>query len=144
MDVQTRAEKAARKLLSGDRASHSFDMRLDTIRPGYAEVSMVVRDDMINGHKTAHGGVVFTLADTAFACACNSHNITNVAANCQISFVRPALLGDRLLARAEEISLGRRSGVYDVRVENGDGKLVALFRGMSMSLDRPLFEEDME
>ena len=142
MDANTRARRAAEKLLSGDNASASFSMVLETIRPGFAEVSMTIREDMINGHNTAHGGTVFTLADTAFACACNSHNISNVAASCQINFVRPALLGDKLMARAEEINLGRRSGVYDVRVENSDGKLVALFRGMSMSLDKPLFEEE--
>jgi acyl-CoA thioesterase len=142
MDPTLIAQKAAQTMLSEDRASTAMGIVLHTVKPGYAVVSMEVRADMVNGHNTAHGGIVFSLADTAFACACNSHNVVNVAASCQINFTRPAVLGDRLLATATELSLGRRTGVYDVRIENGAGKLIAVFRGQSMSLNRPVFKED--
>jgi len=140
MDAQQLAKLSVDKLISGDTASRNLGMELQSASPGGAVVSMTVRDDMVNGHKTAHGGIVFTLADTAFACACNSHNVTNVAQSCSINFTRPALLGDVLLATATEVTRGRRSGVYDVRVENGDGKLVAIFRGQSANLNTPLVE----
>ncbi|HFB54711.1 MAG TPA: hydroxyphenylacetyl-CoA thioesterase PaaI [Hellea balneolensis] len=142
MDTMLIAAKAVQTMLDEDQASKAMGMELQTIQPGYAEVSMNIREDMVNGHNTAHGGIVFSLADTAFACACNSHNVVNVAASCQINFMRPALLGDVLLAKATELSLGRRSGVYDVHVTNQAGKLVAVFRGHAMSLDKPVFTED--
>ena len=136
------AKKAVTTMLATDNASAALGMSLESVQPGQSHVSMDIRPDMVNGHNITHGGVIFTLADTAFACAGNSHNIVNVAANCQINFLRPALLGDTLHAHAVEQSLGRRSGVYDVRIENQNGKLVALFRGHSMSLDKPVFRED--
>jgi len=140
VDAAQLAQFAVQKMLSGDEASRSLGMELKTVGAGTAIVSMKVRKDMVNGHDIAHGGIVFTLADTAFACACNSHNVVNVAQSCSINFTRPALLGDVLTATAVEVTRGRRSGVYDVRVENGDGKLVALFRGQCASLDKPLVE----
>jgi len=140
--MKARALKSMNTMLSSDEASRSLGMELVDGGPGFAEVKMTVRKDMVNGHDIAHGGMVFALADTAFACACNSHNIVNVAASCQINFTRPALLGDMLTAKATELNRGKRSSIYDVRVENGDGKPVALFRGQSMSLDKPLFEEN--
>ncbi len=142
MDKDVLAKTAANEMLSTDAASKMLGMVLQGVNPGAAKVSMKIRADMVNGHEIAHGGIVFSLADTAFACACNSHNIVNVAANCSINFVRPALLGDTLIASAQEQSLGRRSGVYDVRVEKDNGKLVALFRGYSMSLDKAVVKEN--
>lgn len=136
------ARTAVETMLSSDKASASLDMVLESVGPGHASVSMVIGPNMVNGHDIAHGGIVFTLADTAFACACNSHNIINVAANCQINFLRPALRDDRLVATATEVNVGRRSGVYDVNIKNQDGKLLAVFRGNSMSLGKPLFNED--
>ncbi len=140
MDTKQLAQLAVQKMLSADEASRSLGMELLAVGAGTAGVSMKVRKDMVNGHNIAHGGIVFTLADTAFACACNSHNIVNVAQSCTVNFTRPAVLGDVLTANAVEVTRGRRSGVYDVRVENGDGKLVALFRGQCASLDKPLVE----
>jgi len=140
VDTTKLAQLAIEKMLSEDKASRTLGMELLSVSAGTATVSMTVRKDMVNGHNIAHGGIIFTLADTAFACACNSYNVVNVAQSCQINFTRPAVLGDILSARAVEISRGRRSGVYDVRVENGDGKLVALFRGQCASLDKPLVE----
>ncbi len=134
------AKLAVEKMLSGDKASSSLGMILQNVGPGTATLSMLVRPDMVNGHNIVHGGMVFSLADTAFACACNSHNVVNVAQSCQINFTRPALLGDVLSAKAVEVTRGRRSGVYDVRVENQDGKLVALFRGQCASLAEKIVE----
>jgi len=140
VDAPQLAQLAIEKMLTEDEASRALGMELLNVSAGAAIVSMKIRKDMVNGHNIAHGGIVFALADTAFACACNSYNIVNVAQSCQINFTRPALLGDVLNAHAVEISRGRRSGVYDVRVENGDGKLVVLFRGQCASLDKPVVE----
>jgi len=140
MDAQKLAQLSADHMLASDQASHSLGMELISTGPGKASISMIIRADMVNGHDIAHGGMLFSLADTAFACACNSYNIVNVAQSCSINFTRPAKLGDMLLAKATEITRGRRSGVYDVTVENGAGKLVAVFRGQCASLDKPLVE----
>ncbi|HHI88617.1 MAG TPA: hydroxyphenylacetyl-CoA thioesterase PaaI [Hellea balneolensis] len=135
------ARRAAETMLASDAASRGLGMLLEEIGSGWARVSMSVRKDMVNGHDIAHGGMVFALADTAFACACNSYNIVNVAQSCQINFLRPALLGDVLMAEAREISRGRRSGLYDVDVKNQNGQLIASFRGQSAALDKTLVED---
>ena len=135
---QELAERAVAKLLSTDNTTRTLGMELVSLSPGQAVLSMTIRKDMVNGHNTAHGGMIFTLADSALACACNSHNITNVAQSCQINFVRPALLGDKLTAHARELSRGRRSGLYDVVVHNQHDKPVAFFRAQSASLNTPL------
>jgi acyl-CoA thioesterase len=114
-----------------DRASQSLGMRLTEIRPGYARMTMAVRDDMLNGHQTCHGGFIFALADSAFAFACNSHNQVTVGAGCTIDYLAPGRPGDVLTADAQEQALAGKSGIYDVRVHNQDGKLIAVFRGKS-------------
>ena len=128
-DAQRLAEAAAQALSARDRASDALGMKLITVGPGHARMQMTVREDMVNLHGTTHGGLVFTLADSAFAYACNSHNKVAVASNCSIDFLRPAHLGETLTATAVEQALLGRGGVYDVRVENDKGELVALFRG---------------
>jgi acyl-CoA thioesterase len=128
------AEAAGQTLSARDRASDALGMTLVEVRPGYARMQMTVRADMVNLHGTAHGGLVFTLADSAFAYASNSHDKVAVASNCSIDFLRPAHLGDTLTASAVEQALIGRGGVYDVRVENHKGELVALFRGKSTQL----------
>jgi len=133
-DAQRLAEAAAQALLTRDRASDALGMKLIGVRPGYARMQMTVREDMVNLHGTTHGGLVFTLADSAFAYACNSHNKVAVASSCSIDFLRPAHLGETLTATAVEQALVGRSGVYDVRVENNKGELVALFRGKSTQI----------
>jgi acyl-CoA thioesterase len=116
-----------------DTASQALGMVLEEVRPGYARLRMTVRPDMLNGHGICHGGLVFALADSAFAFACNSHGVITVAAGCSIEFLDPAHEGDELVAVAEERFREGRNGVYDVEVRRADGGLVATFRGRSAS-----------
>jgi acyl-CoA thioesterase len=129
--LQQLAERVGAAMFARDSASQALGMTLEEIRPGFARMSMRVRPDMVNGHDICHGGLIFTLADSTFAFACNSHNHVTVAAGCSIEFLAPAKLGDLLRATGEERTLSGRSGVYDIRVENQDAVLVALFRGKS-------------
>ena len=129
--AQILAEQSARKMFDDDRASQALGMRIVAVRPGYAKLTMTVRNDMTNGHSTCHGGFIFSLADSAFAFACNSYNQRTVAAGCLIDFLAPAREGDELTAEAAEQALAGRSGVYDVAVTNQHGVRIALFRGRS-------------
>ncbi len=117
-------------MLERDSASRALGIAIDEARPGYARLSMRVSEAMVNGHAIAHGGVIFTLADSAFAFACNSRDEANVALQASISFVAAGRLGDVLTAEAQEQSSKARTGAYDVRVTRGNGELVALFRGV--------------
>lgn len=114
-----------------DAASQALGMALEEVRPGFARIRMRVRPDMLNGHGTCHGGIVFALADSAFAFACNSYDVVNVASGCSIEFLAPAREGDELVAVAVERSREGRQGVYDVDVRRADGTLLATFRGRS-------------
>ncbi|MGZ3183664.1 MAG: hydroxyphenylacetyl-CoA thioesterase PaaI [Telluria sp.] len=128
---QELAERAGQAMFDRDTASQALGMSLDEIRPGYARMSMAVRPDMLNGHLSCHGGFIFALADSAFAFACNSHNNVTVGAGCTIDYLAPGREGDRLTAEAIEMSLSGKTGIYDIKVSNQDGKTVALFRGKS-------------
>ena len=130
-DPQRLAELAGKTMYERDPASQALGMTLDAIRPGYARMSMRVRDDMLNGHGTCHGGYIFMLADSAFAFACNSHNFNTVGAGCTIDYLAPGRAGDMLVAEAVEQALSGKTGVYDVVVTDQDGRKVALFRGKS-------------
>lgn len=130
-DPQALAELAGKTMYGRDPASQALGMRLDAIRPGYARMSMRVRADMLNGHATCHGGYIFMLADSAFAFACNSHNFNTVGAGCSIDYLAPGREGDLLVAEAVEQALAGKTGVYDIRVTNQDGRTIALFRGKS-------------
>ena len=130
-DPQRLAELAGKTMDERDPASQALGMALDAIRPGYARMSMRVRDDMLNGHGTCHGGYIFMLADSAFAFACNSHNFNTVGAGCTIDYLAPGRAGDVLVAEAVERALSGKTGVYDVVVTDQDGRKVALFRGKS-------------
>lgn len=127
---QVLAEKAAAAMWAGDAASQAMGMNLDEIRPGYARMTMRVRDDMVNGHGVSHGGFVFALADSAFAFACNSYNRTALAQACDITFISTVGAGDVLVAEAVERVRYGRNGIYDVTVRRGD-EVVAEFRGRS-------------
>lgn len=128
---QELAERAARALYASDRASQSHGIRIEEVRPGYARLTMVVRGDMVNGHRICHGGMVFTLADSAFAFSCNSYNESTVAAGAAIDFLAPAYEGDELTAVAAEVWRTKRNGIYEITVTNQKGSRIALFRGRS-------------
>jgi acyl-CoA thioesterase len=130
-EAQSLAERVAAEMFSRDRASQAMGMRIAKVGPGHAELTMKVRANMLNGHATCHGGFIFTLADSAFAFACNSANMTTVAAGCSIDFIAPAREDDVLTAIGEERSLSGRTGVYDIEVRNQRGETIALFRGKS-------------
>jgi acyl-CoA thioesterase len=125
------AAEVAAAMWARDSASQGLGMELEEVRPGYARVRMAVRADMLNGHGTCHGGIVFALADSAFAFACNSRGVVTVASGCSVEFLAPAREGDELVAVATERSLEGRNGVYDVDVRAADERLVAAFRGRS-------------
>jgi acyl-CoA thioesterase len=134
------AQEVARLMWADDRASQALGMQLLEVRPGYARISMTVRRDMTNGHGMCHGGFMFLLADSTFAFACNSHNQKAVAASAEIHFLAPAQEGDVLTAEGQEQHLAGRSGVYDTRVTDQNGKLVALFRGKSATIKGQFIE----
>lgn len=127
-------------LRSRDRCAEALGIDVVEAADGYAVVSMVVRADMCNGHGTCHGGMIFTLADTAFAFACNSHNVNTVASSASVEFLRPVPEGARIRARAEERWAHSRSGIYDVSVELDDGTTVAMFRGRAHRIGGPVIE----
>jgi acyl-CoA thioesterase len=131
--------EAARAMWAADAASAMLGMELVELGPGHARVSMVVRPDMVNGHDLCHGGLIASLADSAFALACNSHGPVTVAAGFSIDLLVPGRLGQTLYAEAREVSRRGRSGLYDVTVRADDprtGEVVAEFRGRSRSLGR--------
>lgn len=144
MTPQKRAERAARAMWANDQASQQMGMRLDEIAPGRAVLSMEVQPHHLNGHKICHGGFIFTLADSAFAFACNSYNRLTVAQENQITFLAPGQLGERLTATAQEQALAGRSGVYDITVTGADGRKVALMRGLSRTVKGQHFPEEEE
>jgi acyl-CoA thioesterase len=135
------AAEVAAAMWARDSASQALGMALEEVRPGYARLRMAVRPDMLNGHGTCHGGVVFALADSAFAFACNSRGIVTVASGCSVEFLAPAREGDELVAVATERSLEGRNGVYDVDVRTVDERLVAAFRGRSAATRGRVLDE---
>ena len=142
MTPKKRAEKSAAALWSGDRATEWFGMRLDEVDEGRAVLSMTVQPHHANGHGTCHGGVIFSLADSAFAFACNSRNQSTVAQQNQITYLAPAQVGDVLTATAKETSRSGRSGITDVSVMAQNGVNVAVFRGLSRTIKGTLFDEE--
>ena len=124
------ARACADAMWKEDDASSGLGMSIVDVGPGRATLAMTVQPHMVNGQRIAHGGFIFTLADSAFAFACNSHNEKSVAAQGNITFIKPGKLGDRLVAKAREVTRGGRSGIYDVRVTAGD-TVIAEFRGHS-------------
>lgn len=130
-DALALAQDVGKAMWARDNATQGLGMELTHIAPGAATICMPVRADMVNGHGICHGGFIFTLADSAFAYACNSYNLNTVASSCNIDFLAPARQGDVLEASAEERSAAGRTGVYDISVRIRGGKQVALFRGKS-------------
>jgi acyl-CoA thioesterase len=140
-EAQALAVRVAAGMYERDRASQAMGMQIGAIGPGYAELTMTVRADMLNGHAICHGGFIFTLADSAFAFACNSYNLTTVASGGAIDFVAPAREGDVLAAMARERSVSGRTGVYDIEVTNQRGETVAYFRGKSYRIKGHVVED---
>ena len=140
--AQCTAERAARVLYQQDRASQSLGMHIMRMAPGEAVLTMQVRPDMTNGHHICHGGLVFALADSAFAFACNSYGDSTVAAAASIDFLAAVREGDVLTATARELWRGGRSGLYEIVVTNQRGEPVALFRGRSQRVAGRLVPED--
>ena len=144
MDAQERARRVADVMWANDAATRALGMEIVAVGPGSAILEMSVAPQHLNGHGTCHGGLIFSLADSAFAFACNSHNRLAVAQGNSITYVAPAQPGERLCAEAHEAALMGRSGVYDVRVTGDDGRVVALFRGQSRQIRGQHFSEDQE
>jgi acyl-CoA thioesterase len=134
-EAQALAEATAEAMWARDRAAQALGMKIVRVQPGAALLTMAVRSDMVNGHHICHGGMIFSLADTAFAYACNSYNKTTVASACHIDFLAPAKEGEMLEAEAVERSASGRTGVYDITVRIAGGKTVALFRGKSYRIN---------
>jgi acyl-CoA thioesterase len=127
------ARACAEAMWNEDDASGALGMEIVDVGPGRATLTMTVRANMVNGQRIAHGGFIFTLADSAFAFACNSHNQRAVAAQGNITFIKPGKLGDKLVATAREVSRNGRSGIYDVCVTVGE-TVIAEFRGHSRTI----------
>lgn len=128
------ADLVRERMHANDRATQSLGMRIVSVTPGAATLEMTVREDMLNGHETCHGGLIASLADSAFAFGCNSYNELTVASGFSIDLMAPARLGDVLTARCAEVSKAGRTGVYDVEVSNQRGERIAVFRGRSYTI----------
>ncbi|MGF6510688.1 hydroxyphenylacetyl-CoA thioesterase PaaI [Paraburkholderia sp. 32] len=134
MTADELARATAAAMYENDACSRALGLEILDVRPGYARLRMAVRDDFLNGHQICHGGLIFTLADSTFAFACNTYNINTVAAGCSIEYLRPVYGGDVLSAEAVEQTSSGRTGIYDIRVTNRAGETVAMFRGKSAQI----------
>jgi acyl-CoA thioesterase len=140
MTPQQLAEACAAAMWADDHACQALGLTITRIAPGEAELAMTVGQHMVNGHGICHGGYIFTLADSAFAYACNSFNRRAVAQSNTITYLRPAKLGDRLSARGLQTTSAGRSGITDVTVADQDGRVIAVFRGLSRHIEGHLVE----
>jgi acyl-CoA thioesterase len=134
VDANELARKVAHAMLAAEGTGPAWGIRIEEARAGYARLSMTLRPDMLNGHGIAHGGMVFALADTAFAYVCNGRNEKTVAAQASIVFLGSAQEGENLVAEAEEVATAGRSGVTRVSVRTSDGRPIAEFTGYSRTL----------
>ena len=143
MTPEQTAARVGQVMFANDVASQeTMGMELLSVAPGRAQMRMVVRPRHLNGHQICHGGFIFTLADSTFAFACNSHNRNTVAAACSIEFLKPAHAGDVLTCEGVEQMLQGRHGIYDMRVNNQRGETVAMFRGKSAQIPGTVFQDD--
>ena len=134
-EAQALANATADAMFARDRAAQALGITIVRVQPGASLLTMTVRGDMVNGHHICHGGMIFSLADTAFAYACNSYNKNTVASACHIDFLAPAKEGETLEAEAVEQSAAGRTGVYDITVRTSSGRTIALFRGKSYRIN---------
>ncbi|WP_336056840.1 hydroxyphenylacetyl-CoA thioesterase PaaI [Nitratireductor sp. CH_MIT9313-5] len=142
LSAQEVAERSCGSMWARDEASRWLGLKLEEVAPGQATVSLKVEKHHTNGHGICHGGFIFTLADSAFALACNSYNQTVVAQQNSITFIAPARLDDLLVAEAREVCRSGRSGIYDVAVKNQKGELIAAFRGNSRQIKGQHFTQE--
>lgn len=142
LSEQERAERCAKALWENDDASKALGITIERVAPGEADASLTVETKHLNGHGICHGGFIFTLADTAFAFACNTYNQSCVAQHNNITYTSSGRVGTKLTAYARELSRHGRSGIYDVAVVDNEGVTVALFRGHSRTIKGTLFKED--
>ncbi|MFL6730876.1 MAG: hydroxyphenylacetyl-CoA thioesterase PaaI [Sphingomicrobium sp.] len=140
MDANELASEVAHAMLAGEGTGPAWGIRIEEVRADYARISMVVRADMLNSHKIAHGGMIFALADTAFAYVCNGANHATVAAQASIVFLDKVREGETLVAEATELAHEGRAGVTRVAVRAGDGRAVAEFTGYSRTLGGPVMD----
>ncbi len=138
MDAGEIARACADAMWAEDSASKGLGMQLISVEPGRAILAMTITDKMVNGHNIAHGGFIFTLADSTFAFACNTYDQRTVAQQCAITFIAPGRLGDRLVAKGVERNRSGRSGIYDITVAREDGTVIAEFRGHSRTIEGTL------
>ena len=142
LDAHALAARVGQAMFAGDTASRdTMGMELVACEPGYAVLRMAVRELHLNGHRICHGGFIFTLADSTFAFACNSRNRVAVAAGCSIEFLKPAQLGDLLTCEGQERTLQGRHGIYDMKVVNQRGEVIAMFRGKSAQIQGTVVED---
>jgi acyl-CoA thioesterase len=141
-DAAEIAQASADAMWADDKATRAMGMKIEKVGPGLAVLSMSIGVNMVNGHGSCHGGYIFSLADSAFAFACNSHNRRHVAQHCHISYLAPGRLGMRLIAEARERHRTDRSGIYDVTVRTEAGETIAEFRGHSRSIPGTLVPHD--
>ena len=143
-EAQTLAQQVGAAMFDRDIASQRLAMRITRVAPGHAELAMTVRADMLNGHAICHGGFIFTLSDSTFAFACNSTNRNTVASGASIEFLKPGHLGDVLTCEGVEQTLQGRHGIYDMKVTNQRGQVIALFRGKSAQIQGTVIPETTE
>ena len=141
MTPNLRAKKVAEIMWEKDYASQDIGIEMQEIGPGFSRLSLIVEKKHLNGHGICHGGIIFTLADTAFAFACNSYNQLAVSQNNCISYILPGKLNQNLIATAEEASRVGKTGIYLVRVSNPDGQMIAFFKGSSRTITGKHFDE---
>ena len=140
MDADELANRVAHEMLASEGTGPSWGIVIEEARAAYVRLRMVLREDMLNGHRSAHGGMVFSLADTAFAYVCNGKNERTVAAQASIVFLDAAKVGEVLIAEAEEVGRAGRSGVTRVTVKSSDGRPIAEFTGYSRTIGGPIVD----
>ncbi|OTA20562.1 phenylacetic acid degradation protein PaaD [Xenorhabdus beddingii] len=136
------ARRHVETMYAQDACAQQMGMHIEHIDIGFARLSMKIMPDMLNGHQSCHGGILFSLADTAFAYACNSEGLAAVASRGSIDFIRPAWVGDQLTASASVLHQGKNNGLYNVEIINQNGKVVALFRGHSHRINSPMLDKE--
>ncbi|MBS1641996.1 MAG: hydroxyphenylacetyl-CoA thioesterase PaaI [Bacteroidetes bacterium] len=137
------AKQIVEQMLGNDKFSQWLGISILEIKEGYSKISMVVRNEMLNGHGIAHGGITFSLADSAFAFACNNRNILSVSLDTSINFIKPTNTGDILFAEAKEIHNGKNTGLYHITITNQHNHIVALFKGTCYRTGRRIVNESI-